>query len=122
MTESAARELAEEILPSIKGEVDYHSSLYKSVVEVCQKKLMKAILSSRLVEMKWFPIEEAPKDGTMILVCLPNQMELIIRARFNTIHKYWITDYEGEGGVSRAIYFHKGDLWMPMPPKPSSIS
>ena len=44
MTESAARELAEEILP-VQGDFD------RKIVELCQDRLEQALLSSRLVEM-----------------------------------------------------------------------
>jgi len=63
----------------------------------------------------WKPIETAPKDA-MVLVCLPRQMNLVVRAWYNSIHNFWQTDYEGEGGITRPIYFHEGDLWHPIPP------
>ena len=63
----------------------------------------------------WKPIETAPKD-VMILVCLPRQMNLVVRAWYNSIHNFWQTDYEGEGGITRPMYFHEGDLWHPIPP------
>jgi len=70
--------------------------------------------------MEWQPIETAPKDANMILVCLPRQMNLIVRARYSNVHKFWLTDYEGEGGIIRPTYFHKGDFWMPLPPPPKA--
>lgn len=66
----------------------------------------------------WQPYNTAPKDGQMILVCLPRMMNLIVRARFNTVHKYWQHDYEGEGAVSQYFSLHPGDVWMPMPEAP----
>jgi hypothetical protein len=69
--------------------------------------------------MGWSGIESAPKDGSMILVCLPRMMNLIVRARFNTIHGYWLTDYEGEGGIKKPHFFHDGDLWHEMPKLPN---
>jgi hypothetical protein len=64
----------------------------------------------------WEPIETAPKDGSMILICLPRQMNIVVRAWYNKIHNFWLTDYEGEGGITRPTYFHEGDLWHPIPP------
>lgn len=72
--------------------------------------------------MKWQPIETAPKDGSMILVCLPRMMKLIVRSRFDKIHGYWLTDYEGEGGVKVPVFYHPGDLWQPMPPTPTDVT
>lgn len=72
--------------------------------------------------MNWLPIETAPKDGSMILVCLPRQMNIVVRARYDRIHKHWLTDYEGEGGISRGAFFHQGDLWHPVPPPPTTTS
>ena len=71
---------------------------------------------------EWQPIETARKDGQMILVCLPRMMNLIIRARYDKIHNHWLTDYEGEGGVSRPMFFHPGDLWQDMPASPATKS
>ena len=67
---------------------------------------------------RWQPIKTAPKDGVMILVCLPRMMKLIIRARFDRVHGYWISDYEGEGGIKRHYSLHPSDLWQPMPDLP----
>jgi len=67
---------------------------------------------------EWQDISTAPKDGTMILVCLPRMMNLIVRSRFNTIHKYWVNDYEGEGGLTQVSFYHEGDLWQPLPTLP----
>ena len=64
----------------------------------------------------WKPIKTAPKDASMILVCLPRHMNIVVRAWYNKIHGFWQTDYEGEGGITRPTYFHEGDLWHPIPP------
>ena len=69
--------------------------------------------------MNWQSIETAPKDGSMLLVCLPRMMNLIVRARYDRVHKYWLTDYEGEGGIKQPHFFHPGDLWQPMPLPPA---
>lgn len=67
----------------------------------------------------WQPVETAPKDGSMLLICLPRQMNLVVRAWYNKIHNFWQTDYEGEGGITRPYYFHEGDLWHPIPSLPA---
>ena len=64
----------------------------------------------------WQPIETAPKDGSMILICLPRQMNLVVRGWYNNIHRFWQVDYESEGGITRPMYVHEGDLWHPIPP------
>lgn len=81
-------------------------------------------LKAKLDNTKWQPIETAPKDGTMILVCLPRIMNLVIRAKYNTIHNHWMdenyidTDGEDNRGVSRFAYYHDGDLWCHIPDAP----
>lgn len=70
----------------------------------------------------WRPIESAPKDGRMFLVLLPRMMNLVVRARYNTVHKYFITDCENEGRVSDPIFFFKGDMWMEIPEPPKEVS
>lgn len=70
----------------------------------------------------WQPIETAPKDGQMILVCLPRIMNLIVRATYSTVHGYWKTDCETDGGITNPTFFHKGDYWMPLPDPPKTDS
>lgn len=65
----------------------------------------------------WQPIETAPKDGGMFLVCLPRMMDLIIRARFDRVHKQWLTDLESQG-LDKVHFFHPGDVWQPLPTPP----
>jgi hypothetical protein len=67
---------------------------------------------------QWQPIETAPKDGELFLICLPRMMNLIIRARFDRIHKLWLSERGTDGGVASVEFFHQGDLWMPLPEPP----
>jgi len=80
-----------------------------------QRSVRTSVDSEQQEPVAWKPIETAPKD-VMILVCLPRQMNLVVRAWYNSIHNFWQTDYEGEGGITRPMYFHEGDLWHPIPP------
>lgn len=68
----------------------------------------------------WQPIETAPKDGQMILVCLPRQMGLVVRAWYRDFKGFWLTDQETDGGISRPAWFYEGDLWHPIPPIPDT--
>lgn len=78
-------------------------------------------LSSQPVADGWLPIETAKKDpNTVILVLLPRMMNLIVRARYNSVHGYWITDCDNDGRISKPTFFHPGDMWHPMPALPAS--
>lgn len=67
----------------------------------------------------WMPIETAPKDGTVFLICLPRMMNLIVRSRYDRLHGYFISDYDNEERLARPHFYHEGDLWHPMPPLPA---
>jgi len=67
--------------------------------------------------LQWQPIETAPKDGQMFLVCLPRMMNLILRANYNTVHGYFRTDHS-DSGITNPTFFHDGDYWMPLPTPP----
>jgi len=71
-------------------------------------------------ECAWQPIETAPMDGKVFLVCLPRMMSLIIRARYNTVHKFFITDQLNENCIDKPAFFHDGDFWMPLPAPPTN--
>ena len=79
------------------------------------ERLQEALAQPEQEPVAWQPIWTAPRD-VMVLVCLPRQMNLVVRAWYNSIHNFWQTDYEGEGGITRPTYFHEGDLWHPIPP------
>lgn len=70
--------------------------------------------------MEWRPIETAPKDGSMFLVCLPRMMNLIVRCRYSTVHGYFKTDDRTDGGINSPSFFHDGDYWMPLPDPPEA--
>lgn len=77
-----------------------------------------ADLSPQTVPAGWEPIKTAPTNGDVFLVCLPRQGNLILRARFDRIHKFFTTDRMSEG-IIQPTFFHDGDLWMSMPEPPA---
>lgn len=108
-------------LRSAKDALELRTTCYDQLIKACRE---NDELKAKLEKLKWQPIETAPKDGTMILVCLPRMMNLVIRARYNTIHNHWMDenyiDKDGEDnrGVSRFAYYHDGDLWCHIPDAP----
>ena len=97
---------------------------YSSICAKCGKEFnmrdeTKMQANNDAASIGWLGIESAPQDGRMILVCLPRIMNLVVRARFNTVHKFWQTDYEGEGGIVKPHFFHAGDLWHEIPKLPN---
>ena len=66
---------------------------------------------------QWQPIETAPEDGEVFLLCLPKQMNLIIRCRYNRVHKYFVTD-QNAIWLTNYHVMHEGELWQPMPQPP----
>ena len=82
------------------------------------------ILAQKDVEIEklrnpWQPIETAPKDGRMILVCMPRMMNLIVRSRWNRVHNHWIND-DGQEGLTNPAYYHAGDFWCELPQPPQT--
>ena len=67
-------------------------------------------------DYRWKPIDTAPKDGRMFLVCFPRMMSLVVRAWYNKVHGYFTTDFETDGGITNPTFFHEGDLWVDIPP------
>lgn len=67
---------------------------------------------------EWKPIITAPKDGKPFLVCFPRMGNLIVRAKYNAVHEYFISDRETEGGITKPEFYHEGDLWCRYPALP----
>lgn len=90
------------------------------------KQSMRAALSAALAEM-WRPIEEAPKDGTYVLIAggtYYNSMSLFNEdypfegqaiAKWDDYHRQW----RGENSGGHDEYFwHKPTHFMPLPAPP----
>lgn len=67
-------------------------------------------------------IETAPRDGRMFLVMFPRMMNLVVRARYNKIHGYFVDEHENGDAVSRPAFYHEGDLWIDIPAPPTIAS
>lgn len=61
--------------------------------------------------MEWRPIETAPKDGSMILVCQSSN-NIISSASWSYIYNHWAT-YPGPMGFITEVTH-----WMPLPQPP----
>lgn len=68
---------------------------------------------------EWQPIETAPRNSEMVLVMLPRMMNLVVRSWYNRLYNCWMSDRETEGGITKVEFYHKGDLWMPIPEPPA---
>lgn len=91
-----------------------YGELYKDYI--LQEALKEIAFNAwQAAQPQWQPIETAPKNGEMILVCLPRQMNLILRARWSEIYNMWLADKEFENCLDRGIFFHHGDLWTSIP-------
>ena len=80
-----------------------------------------------MTEIKWQPIETAPRDGTSILIYLPQSTRQNVReASWAMIyedapieHCYWMTPV-GPTGRGYTILETGVTHWMPMPPPPEN--
>ena len=70
---------------------------------------------------EWRPIETAPENSDVFLVCLPRMMNLIIRARYDRIHKQWLSERLSGDRITGVEFFHHGDLWIPIPKPPKGV-
>ena len=77
-------------------------------------------LARRGAEMQWRPIEEAPKDGTMVLMrddAEDEELETIYFAMMGIwTHGKW--HFPGSGGWQPSPWFVPL-RWMPLPPPPA---
>lgn len=115
------RDAMAEILASPQGVVPKEAEqFYDEKMGIFLTNKVLAVLSKASPVLgDWKPIATAPTSNQTILVCLPRINNLIIRAAYSTVHRYWRTDLETEGGINRPTFFHEGDLWMHMPNPPS---
>jgi len=109
----------------------YHKKKYgRSSVVTIQKFLyaidngdieqINAVLPDDCYMGKWEAIDSAPRDGTMFLLSFPKQMNLIVRCKYSTIHKYFSTDHETRG-IIRQTVLHSDQKWTPLPTPPKEM-
>lgn len=68
----------------------------------------------------WKPAATAPKDGRMFLVCFPRIMNMIVRCTYDSVHGYFKTDMDTDGGVTSPTFFHDADVWTNLPDPPQT--
>ena len=65
---------------------------------------------------KWRPIEEAPRDGTTILACWPQQGNLMMLVWYSSVQGFWLRT--GREPVIPMQATH----WMPIPKPPKEFA
>ena len=63
----------------------------------------------------WLPIATAPRDGTRIIVCIDQEVQISVWRRMHNGNENWGAD-DGES-VYMAGWF-RPTHWMPLPPPP----
>lgn len=63
----------------------------------------------------WMAHDTAPRDGRMFLIRYPRMMDLVCRISFDTTHGYFKDDCETDGGITRPVWLHEGDMWADIP-------